>query len=593
MCPVRNSFSTVCHWKSRIYSGKRGRIFHISYSFEYSVVIHSKERNDVVLPNGTTVKAKDVTDPTTSGVIFLREILLPVLTSTEAFFKHQKLKGCRVEDVAEVVVHFTPLEIVEEPEYQEWVRNFGSATSHIYINERNSCMGSESVHKIQYKLNHLYPPSFPILKDIRFIVNNNEYEEPSSLFKKRKVEPEEQVETEKYILNNMSDQFLSFTCLTYHIRPLNRFDRSKRIEINPSEYIKECYSVEDFSTSYCEAVKKVEKSKLSFSTHLKETFPYFLFLGTGSCIPNKTRNTSGIAVFINSKSTMLFDCGEGTYGQLVRHLGDASTAKFLLSLSVIFISHKHADHHIGLIRILLARKKALENAGLRVSKLILLAPTNILYYLKSYSKYFEPICDIFILFSNELFTKEKKNFELEEKIKILKSFGIESFETCFVHHCSFAYGMTVTVENGFKITYSGDTMPCQSLVNIGRNRKIYFKLLKKCLNCDILIHEATMEDDLKEDAKAKRHSTTSEAIGIGNQMNAKYIILTHFSQRYAKVPLLDVVPENVIIAFDNMVFKSGKGESPLNVTPGEALWEGISIEEENLVFGLKIKVGRI
>lgn len=65
-----------------------------------------------------------------------------------------------------------------------------------------------------------------------------------------------------------------------------------------------------------------------------------------------------------------------------------------------------------------------------------------------------------------------------------------------------------------------------------------------------------MEDDLKEDAKAKRHSTTSEAIDIGNQMNAKYIILTHFSQRYAKVPLLDVVPENVIIAFDNMVVRT-------------------------------------
>lgn len=68
---------------------------------------------------------------------------------------------------------------------------------------------------------------------------------------------------------------------------------------------------------------------------------------------------------------MLLDCGEGTYGQLVRHLGPESTVKFLHSLSVIFISHKHADHHIGLIRILLARKKTFENTGTKVCLIIL------------------------------------------------------------------------------------------------------------------------------------------------------------------------------------------------------------------------------
>lgn len=36
-------------------------------------------------------------------------------------------------------------------------------------------------------------------------------------------------------------------------------------------------------------------------------------------------------------------------------------------------------------------------------------------------------------------------------------------------------------------------------------------------------------------------------------MNAENILLTHFSQRYAKVPLFeDDLPEKVGIAFDNM-----------------------------------------
>lgn len=73
------------------------------------------------------------------------------------------------------------------------------------------------------------------------------------------------------------------------------------------------------------------------------------------------------------------------------------------------------------------------------------------------------------------------------------------------------------------------------------------------MNCDVLIHEATMEDDLEEDAAHKAHSTTSQAITIGQAMKARYTILTHFSQRYAKVPLLNEnFSDNVGIAFDNM-----------------------------------------
>lgn len=87
-----------------------------------------------------------------------------------------------------------------------------------------------------------------------------------------------------------------------------------------------------------------------------------------------------------------------------------------------------------------------------------------------------------------------------------------------------------------------------------------FKALTICLlffivaatECDVLIHEGTMDDDLLEDAKQKRHSTVSQALDIGARMKARHVILTHFSQRYSKVPLIDHLPSNVIIAFDNM-----------------------------------------
>lgn len=56
---------------------------------------------------------------------------------------------------------------------------------------------------------------------------------------------------------------------------------------------------------------------------------------------------------------MLLDCGEGTYGQLYRRFCDqeADMSSFLTQLKCIFISHLHADHHLGLIRILVERSK--------------------------------------------------------------------------------------------------------------------------------------------------------------------------------------------------------------------------------------------
>ncbi len=48
-------------------------------------------------------------------------------------------------------------------------------------------------------------------------------------------------------------------------------------------------------------------------------------------------------------------------------------------------------------------------------------------------------------------------------------------------------------------------------------------------------------------------STTSQAIGIGMRMNADFIMLNHFSQRYAKIPLFsEDFTDRVGISFDHM-----------------------------------------
>jgi ribonuclease Z len=71
--------------------------------------------------------------------------------------------------------------------------------------------------------------------------------------------------------------------------------------------------------------------------------------------------------------------------------------------------------------------------------------------------------------------------------------------------------------------YSGDTEPCDNLVRDGEG-------------ADLLIHEATFEPEMIQDARRKRHSTLEEAVDVSDRMNASRTVLTHFSQRYPKFP---------------------------------------------------------
>src|SRR5271170_661152 len=49
---------------------------------------------------------------------------------------------------------------------------------------------------------------------------------------------------------------------------------------------------------------------------------------------------------------MLLDCGEGTLGSLNRQFTPSEFSQFFKQLRMIFISHLHADHHLGVIGVL-------------------------------------------------------------------------------------------------------------------------------------------------------------------------------------------------------------------------------------------------
>lgn len=106
--------------------------------------------------------------------------------------------------------------------------------------------------------------------------------------------------------------------------------------------------------------------------------------------------------------------------------------------------------------------------------------------------------------------------------------GLSDLVTCFVAHCNGAQAVSLTFPDGFKFSYSGDCRPSKTFAEIGKGSTV-------------LLHEATFDDELQVDAEAKKHSTTSEALTVGMAMGARRVVLTHFSQRYQKIPIMDTI----------------------------------------------------
>merc|ERR1712192_384121 len=70
----------------------------------------------------------------------------------------------------------------------------------------------------------------------------------------------------------------------------------------------------------------------------KESYPVVTMLGTGSSVPSKYRNVTGILVETEPDSWILLDCGEGTFGQMVRLYGLDRTRQVNALISILCCS---------------------------------------------------------------------------------------------------------------------------------------------------------------------------------------------------------------------------------------------------------------
>uniref|UniRef100_A0A672HZN3 Zinc phosphodiesterase ELAC protein 2 n=1 Tax=Salarias fasciatus TaxID=181472 RepID=A0A672HZN3_SALFA len=459
---------------------------------------------------GKEIRPEQVCTPADPGPVFLvlecpSEDFVAALWSSEQLRRYQTPGGgsgsARVPSAPRARLH---------PQLRP--RRFPSGTEHLILNEHACTVHNVRSHKIQAQLNMIHPHIFPRLHTCRA-------QEPQAAL---------------HVPNVRAECLLKF-----QLRPVLEWQRDAIPSCSSEDFVKEASEVPNF-------LSEVEQCRKLLSSAAAEPsgrrYPEVVFLGTGSALPMKIRNVSGTLVNISSTQALLLDCGEGTFGQLCRHYGDQVDG-VLSRISTVFISHLHADHHTGLLMLLYQRERALRAVGKPVGPVLLLAPVQIMSWLTQYHDHCQEILGHVSLIPNRFLCENAETPRPRTRSLIqtlLKQNDLQQFQTCAVRHCRNAFGCSFRHRAGWKLAFSGDTMPCEALGRIGRD-------------ATLLIHEATLEDGLEDEALDKRHSTTSQAIAVGVKMNADFILLNHFSQRYAKIPLFSQdLDQRVGVSFDHM-----------------------------------------
>ena len=442
-----------------------------------------------------------------------------------------------------VVIHLSPSEVLNSEEFPKFLSKWPGCTEHIVVRDKDSVNQSifSSATRLQSELHELHPDFFPL------------HETSGS----------SAIQSEKSLLATAAADGVirGINLLKYHLRPMSKYGSDKSETI-----IGESCAAEKKRT----VVQNLEEKKLHLMTNVittdnvskpacvseaSETELEVTFLGTGSAIPSKYRNLSGIYCHLFERGGILLDCGEGACGQLVRRYG-ANFEAVMTNLKLVWISHIHADHHSGLPSLLRMQNKITKGSG---EPLIVVGPRPLRRVLDMYSKIqFVPIdfIDCRQTVSGISGAASAAPGSLGARLDSLGISSLRSVEV--IHSCYNCFGVVIEGKQGWKLSYSGDTIPCDAFV-------------KAALGSTIFIHEATFENGLLEEAKAKKHSLAGEAIESGRRANAYRTILTHFSQRYPKIPVIDEsYTTSTCIAFDLMTFNLCNIEQLPRVVPDVA-----------------------
>lgn len=271
-----------------------------------------------------------------------------------------------------------------------------------------------------------------------------------------------------------------------------------------------------------------------------------VFLGTTAAVPSAARGHSGIALKYHDE-VILWDCGEGTQKQLI------TSKTSYMKIKKIFVTHFHGDHFLGLPGLIQTLSFADRREDLHV------------YAPKGIKNLIENILNLgeYGLKYDMVAHTLSDNFELKDEKYTIKSIKVEhsipTYGLVFEEvkgreflldkakklgippgpaYSKLQKGEKIKLggkwiypddvlgekKKGFKVVYSSDTRPCSAVIENCRDA--------------VLIHDATFDGSLKNNAIETMHSTCTEAAQVAKEGVAKELYLMHISPRYKTDELL-------------------------------------------------------
>lgn len=275
-------------------------------------------------------------------------------------------------------------------------------------------------------------------------------------------------------------------------------------------------------------------------------------LGNNSAVPAHDRNQTSQLLQLDSQY-ILIDCGEGTQMQLSKmnlRLGRIKT---------VLISHLHGDHYFGLIGLIStmhlfhreqkltifapAELEEIINLQLKASGTLLnfeidfipldhVGPKTILkdeqFYIEAFPLDHGIECYGFLIKENPKQWRINKT-KIPEKILIQEIVQLKQGKDVLNEDGSVRYKLedyTLPPRPSRSYGYCSDTCYNENIIP-------YIK------NVDLLYHEATFADEMKDRAALTFHSTAAEAATIASKAEVKKLLLGHYSTRYKDpTPLL-------------------------------------------------------
>lgn len=312
------------------------------------------------------------------------------------------------------------------------------------------------------------------------------------------------------------------------------------------------------------------------------------FLGTASCFPTPTRGVSCTALHLDSGQIWLFDCGEGSQIQMQKSNVKAG------KVNKIFITHLHGDHLFGLPGLLCTLGNGLDPVkaksvtvtlygpvGLRrfVTTSLGLSRSPLVYQLRVVEM--EPRQDMYPEDWHQWDVPQEDDHRLPCEVsyskveckdgswQLFSEGGVSVVAAALVHRIP-SFGFVITeaaspgqldsgkllavgikpgpiygkLKAGQVVEFEGKVMKPEDFVGPdipGRQVGIMgdtsdsSEIIPLCSSLDMLVHEATMEDELKEKAVEYGHSTPSMAAQMAIEAGAKKLILFHLSPRYKPI----------------------------------------------------------